>query len=231
MKKEEKKELLEYAYRTYFTKQHGDNNYFNFDITPLIKDFSFIDFFTTEAKTEHSAILVITDNQYILGYTDSYGIGNHKAAVARVMKDITGGGHISNINEAKKLERQCVKQFITARIIYDYRGDNEYGRAIYQGALYFSLPEDSKISIGQFENFKQFYTDYNRELEVLIGAYGIDKFSIHYEYLDELGTKVRKKTNSLQDVYTYYETCINENPEHKIENEVIFGISTKPKTK
>lgn len=231
MTKVQDKQLLEYAYRTYFTKQHGDNNYFNFDITPLIKDFSFIDFIAIEAKTEHSAILVITDNQYVLGYTDSYGIGTHKASIARVMKDITGGGYIRDLSEAKKLERQCTKQFITARIIYDYRGDNEYGRAIYQGAIYFSLPEGNAISIGQFENFKQFYTDYNRELEVLIATYGIDKFSIYYEYLDESGTKIRKKTNSLKDVYNNYENCINQNIEPKIENEVIMGISSKSKTK
>lgn len=226
-----KKQQLEQAYQSYFAKKQGDSSYFNFDLLPLINNFSFTEFLKTDSKREHSAVLVITDNQYILGYTDAFGIGTHKAAMARIIKDLTGGGYIRDTKEARSLENNCIKQFITARIVYDYKGDNQFGTPIYSGAVYFTLPQDKTISIDQFEIFKKFYQDYYQELEMLIRKFGMDKFSIQYEYIDEEGTKIIKQTNSLQDVYAYYERCVDENKPHQIENEIIFGITTKHKTK
>jgi hypothetical protein len=227
MKSKQESQQLESAYLAYFARRQGDNKYFNFNILPLIKDFSFTDFLMVASKTEHSGILVITDNQYILGYTDEYGIGTHRAAAARIMKDISGGGFIRDIPTAKFLEHECHRKFITARITYDYRGDNEFGTPIFKGAIYFSLPEEHTISLSQFKVFEQFYQDYHRELEMLVRKYGVDKFNIQYEFIDEEGTKFLKKTTSLEEVYTYYESCIDENKPYQQENETIIGVSPK----
>lgn len=226
MNKNKKQQLLEYT-QLYFKKKHGDTSYFNFNILPLITNFSFVDFLTNSTKSEHSGILIITDNQYIIGYTDSYGLGTHKASMARIMKDITGGGYIKDVYEAKTLEKECTKQFLTARINYDYRGYNENGTDTYIGAIYFKLPEGNMISINQFEIFKQFYEDYNPELEMIINKYGMNKFNIQYEYIDSHGTKIIKKTNSLKEVCAYYENCVKTNHQPKIANEVILGVVKK----
>lgn len=229
--KDDTKALGELAYQAYFGRKNGDGFYFNYDIYPLIKNFSFTDFLATATNTEHGGFLVITDNQYIIGYTAGFGIGTHKATFSRVQKDLTGGGLITTEREVKKLSFECTQKFLTAKITYDYKGINESGTNIYNGSICFNLPEDNTITKEQFEIFKIFYKDYNDELIRLIKKYGINKFNIQYGCIDEQGTKIIKTITSLNELYTYLEKHIDENKQLNINNEIIIGTTPNQKIK
>lgn len=209
--------------RAYYGKKEKNGNSYNYDLIPLIKNFNFTEFLSTDTKTEHGAVLVITNKQYIIGYTAEYGLGTHKSAFARIMKSLHKGKRIQDSNEVKKLEEECTQKFITARILYDYRGDNEYGIQQYSGAIYFQFPKDDTITKMQYELFKMFYEEYNKEIKMLIRKYGINKFKIQYGHIDETGTKEIKNVDSLDDIYTYLEKRVDTNKNIDITEEQIIG--------
>lgn len=211
----------------YFARKIGINYNFNYDLYSMIKDFNFTDFLNTDTRNEHGGIIVITNNQYIVGYTEGFGVGSHRVAFARVMKDLNGGGRIQDYNEAKKLADICTNNFITARILYDYRGDNEFGTPTYSGTIYFDLPTNDTITYEQYKSFEKFYEDYNKELEILIRKYGSNKFNIQFGCIDENGTKAVKIVDSLNEIYNYLETRIDQNKKIDDKKEIILGIPTK----
>ena len=215
---------------TYFARKIGINYRFNYNLSEMITNFNFTDFLNTNTQTEHGGIIVITNNQYIIGYTEGFGAGSHRVAFARVVKDLTGGGYIRNYEEADKLSKICTNNFLTARILYDYRGDNENGTPQYSGALYIDLPKKDTITKEQFESFKKFYEDYNQELKMLIRNKGIKTFNIQYGCIDEDNTKAVKIVDSLDEIYKYLETRIDEN-KAILEEEIIIGIETKKNNK
>ena len=219
------------TYQAYFGRKNGDSYYFNYDILPLIHNFSFTEFLSTAKDTEHGGFLVITNKQYIIGYTAGFGIGTHRATFARVMKEILGGGAITNMQDVRNLANCCIKNLFTARITYDYKGNNKSGLPIYSGSLYFKLPQGDTITKEQFEIFKLFYKDYNQELQVLIRKYGIEKFNIQYGNIDSSGTKVIKTINSLDEFYNYLATRIDNNKILNINNETILGTTSNHKIK
>lgn len=216
-------DLYTLAEKSYYGKKENLGNSYNYDLYPLIKDFTFTEFLSTNTKTEHGAVLVITNNQYIIGYTSDYGLGSHRSALARIIKTIHGGNRIQDSKEAKRLEDACKKQYITARIIYDHRGDDEEGIPIYSGAIYFQLPQNDTITKEQFELFKKFYNEYNEEIKMLIRKYGQHNFKIQYGHIDKTGTKEIKNINSLDEIYTYLETRINYDKEIANFEEIIIG--------
>lgn len=211
---------------TYFARKIGNSYHFNYNLSETIDNFNFTDFLHTNTKSEHGGIIVITNNQYIIGYTEGFGTGSHRVAFARVMKDLTGGGKISNSEEADRLSKKCTNNFLTARILYDYRGDNENRIARYSGAIYIDLPQHDTITKEQFESFKKFYEDYNQELTILIRKKGINNFNIQYGELDKEDTKAIKKVDNLDDIYKYLEKRIDEN-KVIFEEEIIIGIKTQ----
>ena len=218
-------------FQAYYGRKNGDGFYFNYELLPLIHNFEFLDFIATASNNDHGGFLVITNNQYIIGYNSGFGIGTHRVAFARVMKDLTGGGLIRSEQEVNKLYHDCTKKFITARITYDYRGMNESGLPIHNGAIYFKLPETNTITKEQFEVFKKFYEDYNQEIKIIIRKYGIKKFNVQYEYIDEEGTKTMKIITNLDELYIYLEQCIEANKLLNIDNEIILGITPNKKYK
>ena len=223
--------LNELKYQTYYGRKNGNGFHFNYDLLPLIHNFSFIEFFETIINNDQNGFLVITNNQYIIGYTDSFGIGTHRVAFARVIKDLTGGGFINSYEEANKLSTECCNNFITARITNDYRDNNNFGFPSHTGAIYFKLPGNNTITKDQYEVFKKFYNEYAKELSILIRKYGIQKFNIQYEYLNEEGTKIIKTTDNLDELYVYLETLIDDNKILSIDNEIIIGETFIPNKK
>lgn len=212
---------------TYFARKIGINYNFNYNLAEMINNFSFTEFLATNTHNEHGGIVVITNNQYIIGYTEGFGTGSHRVAFARVMKDLTGGGDIRDYEEADRLSKTCKNNFLTARILYDYRGDNEYGTPQYSGAIYLELPQGETITPDQFEAFKRFYEDYNKELEIIIRQKGIKKFNIQYGFIDADGTKAVRIVDSLDEVYRYLETRIDPNKVIIDTDEPILGVPTK----
>ena len=95
-------------YNSYIARKNGNGSAYNYDLGPLIYNFSFDTFILDAEKSkeglqEHGAFLIITNNQYIIGYNAGYGTGTHISAFARTTKDMFGGGSILNQNEAFKL--------------------------------------------------------------------------------------------------------------------------------
>jgi len=217
--------------RSYYGKKESLGNSYNYDLYLLLENFSFTEFLSTNTKTEHGAVLVITNNQYIIGYTAEYGLGSHRSALARIMKTIHGGNRIQDSKEAKRLEDECKKKYITARILYDHRGDNEEGISLYSGAIYFQFPKNDTITKMQYELFKKFYEEYNNEIKMLIRKYGIYNFKVQYGHIDETGTKEIKNVDSLDEIYTYLETRIDFDKKIDNDEEIILGttISTDHK--
>ena len=225
---EELNRLKSLAYEAYYGRKNGDGFYYNYDLKPLIDNFDFLEFINNTTNNDYGAFLVITNNQYIIGYNSGYGLGTHRVAFARVMKDILTGGQIKSEQEINKLYQECTKKFLTSRITYDYKGRNENGIPLYTGALYFKMPETNTITKEQFEVFKQFYEDYDKEIKLIIRKYGINKFNVQYEYIDNEGTKTMKITSSLDELYEYLESYVDENKILELSNENIIGtISNK----
>ena len=107
----------------YYGRKDGTNPNINFDITPLINRFDFYDYLiesTKEGYTSQSGFLIITENQYILGYNEGYGIGSHGNIFARAMKDIHGGGKINSFDEENKLDIECNRKYISRKQLKNY---------------------------------------------------------------------------------------------------------------
>ena len=214
-----------------YNKENIVGSYYNFNITPLINDFSFLDFITMckPHSGDHGGFVVITDNQYIIGYNSEFGSGTHAASFARVMKEIKGGGPITTIQDAHKLSSDCQKNFITASIDYeDTYVDDGLLNVTKSGSIHFSLPGDRKtINPKQFEVFKKFYDDYNLELSILIRKYGITKFHVSFTYVED-DKKKKIVSENLDDLYEYLESHIDLNKEtESVNNEKIIGIKPK----
>ena len=136
---------------------YGNDIDYNFNIREMIDKFNFYDYISNINNCERNgAFLIITDQQYVLGYNSGLGEGSHNAALARAYKEINGGGKIEN-SEKIILTNNCYKDYITARISYEKDGK----------FIIFNLTEgeknieNKKISYSQLETFKMFYDDYN----------------------------------------------------------------------
>ena len=223
------------SYSAYFNRKSGSGSDYNYELAPLIKDFSFYEFFREVEKrkkelNDYGGFLIITNKQYIIGYNAGFGVGTHLSSFARTMKDITGGGNI-NLNEAVKLNYICDKNYITARLCYEHNGDNEHGRPLYGGVLNFNLSTlDNKITPKQFENFVEFYNDYNEDIKYCISKYGINNFYVRFTYLDETGKIKYNCSNSLDNLYNYLSNSIDHSKEI-LEESIIIGKERKHQAK
>lgn len=203
-------------YNGYIARKNGGGSSYNYDLIPLIDNFSFDTFIQDAEKSkdglqEHGAFLVITNKQYIIGYNAGYGAGTHLSAFARTTKDMFGGGSISNQNEAFKLTGICCRNYITARIVYECVSYNENRRPIYSGYINFNLNEfDNKITLEQFETFKAFYDDYNEDIKYVTKKYGSNKFYVRFCYKDQNDTGKENVSASLDELYNHLSNSIDQ---------------------
>ena len=93
---------------------------YNFDINEMINSFNFFDFSKSEKGNYRSGVLVITNKQYVLSYTNNYGKGNHFITVARILNDLNGGGKISSDDEYEKVKDK-LKDYMLAKITFFYK--------------------------------------------------------------------------------------------------------------
>lgn len=130
----------------YYGRKSGGGSSYNYELAPLIQDFSFYDFIAgCEPDCDHGGFLVITDKQYIIGYNAGFGVGGHMSSYARVMKDLQGGGDIQ-YRDAVRLNTECCMSYVTARITYE---NIEGG---HEGYIHFTLT-NHPITEKQFEVF------------------------------------------------------------------------------
>ena len=218
--------------RGFLSKRDGSTgSTYNFDLFPLMKDFSFYDFcyecrqMDYDLVKDHGGLLVITDKQYIVTHNSSFGLGTHMGAGARIYKDLHGGGEILTDQEAISLFAKCSNEYVTARFLYEYVGEDGYHRPIFQGYIHFDLirmGKNKEITEGMFNNFAQFYEDYAEEIKLVNKKYGL---VVSFCHRDEKGRTIRDESPNLDNVYNYLKTRVNKNIETD-DNEVIIGKSS-----
>lgn len=207
----------------YLNRKSGKGSRYNYDLEPLIKKFSFYDFVANVKKDEDfGGFLVITNKQYVIGYTAGFGAGTHMAAFARVMMDMNdpNKGQIKYDRDAIKLNSECTRNYITARILYESHGYDQYGIPQFLGYINFELSSfGGKITPSQFEVFKQFYNDYNEDINYVTKKYN---FFVAINYKDEEGKTQRRTSQNLDELYEYLEKNIDET-KVILEDSVIIG--------
>jgi len=221
-------------YNGYIARKSGGGSPYNYDLAPLISNFDFDTFILDAEKSkdelkEHGAFLIITNKQYIIGYNAGFGSGTHLSALARTTKDILfGGGSISNQHEAFQLAGICCRNYITARIVYECAGYNEFQRPMYSGYINFNLNEfDNKITSEQFEIFKTFYNDYNEDIKYVTKKYGLDKFYVRFCYKDQNGNGKEYISDSLDELYNHLSNSIDKEKTIINEYQIITENSYK----
>jgi len=213
----------------------GRGSDFNYDLFLLINNFSFCDLVnyayeqdrkeTLEKLEDYGAFFVITNEQYIIGYTAGNGAGTHKSAYARVQKELQGGGEIHTLGEAKALTEKCLKNNITARIYYAKSYLNNFLN--YNGHIDINLT-DTIITPEKFKLFKQLYDKYNDELLYLNSKGNI--FQVEYTYLEK-NRILRHESSSLDSLYLYFEKNVNRENISDKSDEIIIGETIKKITK
>lgn len=212
--------------KAYVNNQNNGDADYNYELSPLIQNFSFFDFVEKgQRKEDNGGFVVITNNQYIIGYNAGFGAGTHISAFARTMKDLNGGGVISNGLEAIKLSNACKLEYIIAQIVYEYQYDNEYSRPIYGGCINFEL-SNKRFTINQYNVFKKFYEDYNNEIKLLINKYGRNNFYVRFSYIDEFKKIQSDYSDSFDNIFKYIENHIDETKKVE-EDKIILGKEVK----
>ena len=208
------------VYNSYYNRKVGGGSNYNFELEPLINNFSFIDFISEGIEyqyDDYGAFLVITDKQYIIGYNAGFGVGGHHSAFARVFKDICGGGTINNDRDMVRLCSSCKSNFLIARIVFEKVYDDCVG------CIRFIYPKDG-ITAEQFTVFEKFYEDYNKEISLTVRRYGIRKFNVCYEYSVGTGTKRPNISDSLDNFRDFIRYWINPDKKVDISSERIIGV-------
>ena len=209
----------------FYMRKSGEGSSFNYDIKELIKNFDFYEFVRIGSKRyagDYSAFLVITSKQYIIGYTAGFGEGTHQSIFARVHKDLNGGGDINNYMELMRHNNDCVRKYITARILYEKIGTDENGRAKFDGSIHFNFP-DRNINPCEYEVFKKFYEDYNDNIKFAIKKSN-GTFSVSY-HSKETGNKLY--LDSLDGVLEFVDKKLDDSIEVQPSNEVILGTEVE----
>lgn len=181
---------------------------YNFDIKEMISIFDFDNFIKRGKKRiSNSAILLITNKQYIISYTANKGKGYHSFAFTRLLKELMGGGSINSSKEAIEIKKMLEK-YIHARILFE---DNN-GAIIFSGL--------NNLNKYNYNIFLQFYDDYNEVIKnicnknkFIVGFYNeADKQFITSKDLDKLLFEIEKDPLK--------ESSIEYSP-----NETIMGIN------
>ena len=187
----------------------------NFNIKELINCFNLNNFINRGKKAglyNNSAVLLLTNKQYILSWTNNFGMGFHYPTLAQIYKYITDGGIIKNSIEELKLER-IVSKCMHAKLFYI----NNSGKMIFYGL--------DSLNYKNYNIFLNFYNDYNNiitkiceenDFEIAFKDKNINKF-VSSKNLDKLLKYLQENLD--------YNKVINNN------NEQIIGISLEKKEK
>lgn len=217
-------ELLKMGF--YQNRSDKGKNY-NYELNDLIRNFDFYEFIDYAEKykdelKDYGAFIVITGKQYIIGYNASFGEGTHLSSFARVMKDLKGGGTILNSFEAKHLTDECINKYITGRIMYERC--ESFGRPKCDGHISFDLVGKT-FTFDQLFVFQKFNEAYGLEIKRIIKKYGMSKFKIVVNFINEDGVLDSLYTDNLDDVYNLIEKqTVFEN---EIEDEIILGVDCR----
>lgn len=214
----------------YGSRKSGDVTDYNFDIKKMVDDFSFYDFLeqTRATKKDNGAFLVVTDKQYILGYNANYGMGSHQQSFAKCEAELEGGKKIGIYTDCVALASKCEKSFITAKILFEYVGENENYQPKYDGRIIFML-EDRKITPEQMKVFEKLYEDIGQEINSISSKY---PFTICFSYIDKEGKRHSEYTNNFIDLIDYLKTVVSYDiPKKSKDDEKIIGVSLEEKYK
>ena len=213
--------LIEKAYGN--RKNNCSGDIYNFDLKPLIENFSFYDFVTTSRRynviNEHGGFLVITDKQYVLGYNSDFGKGTHTSSYARCYADFEGGKLINTYEDSLYYSSKCQSDFITARITFEKTGNNANGYPVFSGRIYFNFGK-TPITQGKLDVLEQFYKDNAEEIHSICERYNI---IIEYAVNDLI-----EKNCTLEAVMKYARFHMDpEAPCISKEDETIIGKTIK----
>ena len=224
---------------SYAGVNHGTKGEFNYDIRPLINEnFDFYDLISNakDSPNDNGAFLVITNNQYILGYNRGMGTGGHSLSFANAYLAINEGyigfdkqfhkGEISSFVDMTSTNTKCMHDYLTARIYYEGHDTNVYGRIIYSGSIHFTFKKNinEKIPLEQFEMFEQFYNDYNDEIKSI--TRNNPNFVVSFSYYDDNSVHQDVRSKDFDLLYEYLKTHIDY--DKKIEDEKrIIGVPKK----
>ncbi len=209
----------------YFHKRYGGGSDYNFELYKMVKDFSFIDLCESVRRKDfdnNGSIVVITDKQYVALYNDAYGRGTHEGALARVYKDIHGGGEISNTDEAYLLYKKCTNDYLIAMATFESVELNSH-IPLFEGRIIFDFrgkeKKNKRITRGMYESFKKFYNDFNDDIKYVFSKY---KFKVIYNYYKD-GILLKDSSNSLDNLLNEFSNFIND--EIDDTDEIIVGNS------
>ena len=214
----------------FYNNKNNEGSAYNYDLTPLIDNFSFYDFITYAHKNnlkdeDYGGFLVITQKQYIVGYNSSFGTGTHLSSFARTMQDLKGGGFISNLSDALYLTTECTDNYLTAVIVYENTLDNMNSKPIYRGYINFEVPD--RISPKTYKVFEKFYEDFNEDIKYITNKY--NTFEVIFNSKDQNGKKKIINSKDLELLKEYLNSIIDENKKDYEIDESLIGIT--PKTK
>lgn len=213
----------------FLNRKTGGGEKYNYDLKPLIDNFSFLDFVYDALKyrevgNDFGAFLVMTDKQYILGYNAGFGVGTHIASFAKTFSELKGISKIDNDLDALRFSNKCQDDYITARIMYECVGENENRIPVYSGGIGFTIKK-LPISPNQFEVFKKFYENYNKDIELAVKKCFINNFSVWFINDTEPGQSYLDKSGNLDNLYSFLESHIDYNKVTSDEDEVLIGVS------
>lgn len=190
----------------------------NFDIHKMIDSFDWYDFMSRGAhKTSYgiasgeecsnASLLLITNKQYILSYTEGYGQGVHYDAAARIIKDLHGGGYLTK-KEAMQ-SHGCLHNYIWARIIFE------------NGIGAISFMDLANLNSKNYELFCCFYNDYNETIKVLCNRYN---FVVRFTYRDENKKLIAIESKSLDELLLFLQNHLQKDIEViDDKEEIIIG--------
>lgn len=183
---------------------------YNFDVKEMVDIFSLEDFILSkDNRIEKEAFLLITDNQYILGYSKGLGFGDYNEAISNSIKDIYGLKDFSYRREIDNISDIIKGNFITAKLV------NSEKRGI---SILFNIDECDKISENQMELFKEFYNKYNDIIKVYSNNFGYP-FVRYYlpnkkEYVNDYGiveTETCYESFDLTEIKNILESRVDQN--------------------
>lgn len=216
-----------YLLKLYNTKGNSDNGT-EFDLLEAINAFSFEDLYycVPEDGTELEGCAVITGKQVIVSYSKDHGLGVHNGLYARVMKDLKGGGSISN-NEIPRLAAELQMNYIRGRIDFSARTDGYYGRTVDRyGCLAFNIP-DRDFTEDEIEQFRFFYDNYNESIKWLSSKSNFEVTFVRYQRgtNGEIIKEIIKSKNLdlLKEYIESRKANDKNNGTNKLEDEVIIS--------
>lgn len=208
----------------YGARKSGNVTDYNFNIDRMIKEFSFNDFInqTMGTKKDNGAFLVVTDKQYILGYNADYGMGSHQQSFARCEAELEGGKTIGGYSDSVALASRCQDSFITAKILYEYVGEDEMFQPRYDGRIIFMLG-DRKVTPEQMKVFEKLNEDIGNDIKRISVKYS---FTVCFSYNDSNGKRHSEYCNDLEELISYLRTVVSYDiPKTSKDDEKIIGVS------